>query len=51
MRNWRPVNHKLVHYHTSSQAPLLRYVCENFDAGSTYKLYKNQTKNTKISDQ
>jgi len=23
MRNWRPVNHKLAHYHTSLQAPHL----------------------------
>jgi len=23
MRNWRPVNHKMVQYHTSSQAPHL----------------------------
>jgi len=28
MRNWRLVSHKMAQYHTSSQAPLLRYVCK-----------------------
>jgi len=41
MRNWRPVNHKMAHCHTSLQAPHLCYVCENFATKCTYKLCKN----------
>jgi glutamate-1-semialdehyde 2,1-aminomutase len=37
MRNWRPTNHKMAHYHTSSQAPLLRYVCRGVEFSNTYK--------------
>jgi len=42
MRNWRLVNHKMVHYHTSSQAPLLRYVCNGRNRLNTYKPFKKK---------
>jgi len=51
MRNWRLVSHKMAQYHTSSQAPLLRYVCKRWDRWNTYKLFKKKIKKNDFSDQ